>query len=307
MINSLLSMTGYGEATLVIKDKEWRCVVQSVNSRYLDCRCRMPHNIQSFEPQIRTRVKKIVERGKVDIVLTYDSVDEAVSDGTLSANLFNRTWISGFCRAGEELVSSLGWPKTEHIHPVILQAAFARREAFVMPPENLDDLTAPVLELLGNALDLHLKSRSQEGSHLAADFRLRITLFSEKMSEIERLALGMPQIFKERINQRLSLLLDEGRYQLDEARLCQEVAYLVDKADISEEIVRFRAHVAQFNNDVESKSDNRKGKKLEFIVQEMLREINTIGSKANLLEITQNVVEIKNELEKIREQVQNVI
>ena len=307
MIDSLLSMTGYGEALLVINDKEWRCVVQSVNSRYFDCRCRMPQNMQFLEPLIRGQVKKVVERGKVDIVLTYESVDGIDSDGQPAANFFNDSWVTGFCRAGEGLVNSLDWPVNEYIYSTILQAALARREALVLPSVNLDDISAPILELLVHALDLHLESRSNEGAHLAADFRLRISLLCDKMSEIEKLAVDMPLIFKERIEQRLSLLLEEGHHKLDESRLCQEVAYLVDKADISEEIVRFRAHVTQFTDDVESKSNNRKGKKLEFIVQEMLREINTIGSKANLLEITQNVVEIKNELEKIREQVQNVI
>ena len=117
----------------------------------------------------------------------------------------------------------------------------------------------------------------------------------------------MPQIFKERIEQRLTALLVDSPVSPDEARICQEIAFLVDKADISEEIVRFKSHLAQFLNELELESSKRKGKKLEFITQEMLREVNTIGSKANLIEITRNVVDAKNELEKIREQVQNVI
>ncbi|MEA3333554.1 MAG: YicC/YloC family endoribonuclease [Pseudomonadota bacterium] len=307
MIESLLSMTGYGEATLIINEVEWRCVVQSVNSRYLDCRCRLPHNIQSLEPLIRGQVKKSIERGKVDIVFSYSSVEESVAVGQSPANIFNSSWVAGFCRAGEELLGSLEWPKTECMYSAVMQAAFARREAFDIPSENVVDISASIMNLLADSLDLHLESRSKEGHHLAVDFRHRLSLLSEKMADIEKLAVSMPQIFKERIELRLSLLLDDGPQKLDESRLCQEVAYLVDKADISEEIVRFRAHVAQFNDDLVSKSNNRKGKKLEFIVQEMLREINTVGSKANLLEITQNVIDIKNELEKIREQVQNVI
>ena len=117
----------------------------------------------------------------------------------------------------------------------------------------------------------------------------------------------MPAIFKQRIAERLNTLIEDNQFELDPARMSQEVAHLIDKADITEEIVRFNAHIEQFYAEINDQVADRKGKKLEFIVQEMLREINTVGSKANLLEITRSVVEVKNELEKIREQVQNVV
>ncbi|MCD6430893.1 MAG: YicC family protein [Deltaproteobacteria bacterium] len=307
MSDSLLSMTGYGEATQIVNDRELRCVVQSVNSRYLDCRFRLPHNFQSLEPRFKGLVKKIVERGKVDIVLSFEVVGVEWTDASSSSNYFNGPWIAGFCNSAEGLADTLGWPVTDHMRSVLMQSALSRREAFESPAENIEESADLFLGLLQKALLLHLDSRKIEGAHLAADFHLKISLLSDKMSEIELSAIGMPQIFKDRIGQRLASILEDGRVSLDESRLCQEVAYLVDKADISEEIVRFRAHISQFLDVLESETSSRKGKKLEFIVQEMLREINTVGSKANLLEITRNVVDIKNELEKIREQVQNVI
>lgn len=306
MPDSLLSMTGYGEATQIFKDREWRCVVQSVNSRYLDCRFRLPQNVQALEPRCKALVKKIVERGKVDVVLTCELVGADESGCDLSS-YFNGSWIAGFCSSAERLVSSQGWPVTEQMRSVLIQSALSRREAYDSPVENIEDSSDLVLGLLQEALLAHLDSRRMEGAHLESDFRQKISFLIDKISEIELTAAEMPQIFKDRIGLRLASIIDDVRVALDEARLCQEVAYLVDKADISEEIVRFRAHISQFLDEVESASSMRKGKKLEFIVQEMLREINTIGSKANLLEITRSVVDSKNELEKIREQVQNVI
>ena len=307
MSDKMLSMTGYGEATQIFNDREWHCVVQSVNSRYFDCRCRLPHNFLSIEQRFKELAKKSIERGKVDIVLTFNACDSRRPDSPSLSNYFNVPWVTGFCHSAVDLVDSLGWPLTEHLHSTLLNSALTRREAFDSSSDNIDEIADPVLLLLRKALDLHHESCKKEGTHLVDDFRRRIFLLSEIMTEIEGSASGMPQIFKKRLELRLAAILNDNHIALDESRLCQEVAYLVDKADISEEIVRFRAHIAQFLDEVECETTNRKGKKLEFIIQEMLREINTIGSKANLLEITRNVVDIKNELEKIREQVQNVI
>ncbi len=307
MTDYLLSMTGYGEATIQIGEKQWQFVVQSVNSRYLDCRCRLPLAFQSLELQFRAIVKKYVERGKVDVVLTSSMVEALPLSGESASAYFNKSWIAGFCSAGAGLFDSLGWSSNDQMRSSLLQSALGRKEAFDVPSENIEDVTASLDKLLHNALKCHLESRKKEGHCLAADFRHRILLLEKMLSQIEMHADGMPKIFKDRIKQRLKTLLDDVKVELDEARLCQEVAYLVDKADISEEIVRLRAHLVQFIDEIENSSNGRKGKKLEFVVQEMLREINTIGSKANLLEITRNVVEMKNELEKIREQVQNVI
>ncbi len=307
MTDFLLSMTGYGEATRIINDKEWRCVVQSVNSRHLDCRCRLPNQYQSLEPAVRDQVKKSVERGKVDVTFSLVSVEESSDRTLLPDNYFNVSWVSGFCRAGEQLVDSLNWPKSDPLYSALIQSALARREAFDTSTVMYEGSAEQLSDLLKDALFLHLESRRAEGTHLAADMRHRISLLDSFIKQVQTSALTMPQIFKERIEQRLAALLVDSPVTPDEARLCQEIAFLVDKADISEEIVRFKSHLAQFLNELELESSKRKGKKLEFIVQEMLREINTIGSKANLLEITRNVVDAKNELEKIREQVQNVI
>jgi len=303
----LLSMTGYGEASVSAADKEWHIVIQSVNSRYMDCRCRLPHALQSLELQFRSLAKKFIERGKVDIVLTSSPSDPASSFEGASLTHFNNAWLSSYCLAGVDFLDSLGWPVNDLARSSIFQSALTRKEAFDVPSQNLDDVSGILDGLLLEALKAHFESRKQEGLCLAADFRHRISLLEQRLSEVENFSEGMSEIFKGRIEQRLNLILADAKVELDEARLCQEVAYLIDKADISEEIVRLRAHLTQFINEIDISSNNRKGKKLEFVVQEMLREINTIGSKANLLEITRNVVDMKNELEKIREQVQNVI
>lgn len=300
-------MTGYGEATRIINNKEWRCVVQSVNSRHLDCRCRLPNQYQSLEPVLRDQVKKGIERGKVDVTFSFASVADGIDNADSSANFINVPWVVGFCRTGERLIESIGWQFSGPLQSSLMQSALNRREAFDTLSVASVDAAEQLPYLLGEALCLHLESTRIEGAHLATDMRHRIYLLEKMLNEIDNSSRLMPKIFKDRIEQRLSVLLDDNSINLDESRLCQEVAFLVDKSDISEEIVRFNSHLTQFLGELEFESSSRKGKKLEFITQEILREINTIGSKANLLEITRIVVDAKNELEKIREQVQNVV
>jgi len=302
----LLSMTGYGEALGLIDGREWRCVVQSVNSRNLDARFRLPSKLHVLEIPFRKVVQKQISRGKVDVVFTYSQTHEK-SEPVNSVELFNPSWVVGFCRAGESLLDALSWQSSDSLRATILQSAFSQKDAYTENQVDIESVADFLNQLLLTALDKHFTSRQQEGDQLALDILSRLSQLAEYIADISTKAASMPDLFRERINLRIDSILADRQFELDQSRLSQEVAHLIDKADISEEIVRFNAHILQFTTEINKLSVSRKGKKLEFIVQEMLREINTIGSKANLLEITRSVVEVKNELEKIREQVQNIV
>ncbi len=300
-----MSMTGYGEAAAAIGNYQWRCVVQSVNSRNLDIRFRFPAALSVLEIRLRKEAQKFVRRGKVDVSFSY-ALSGGDGDEILSA-YFNPEWVAGFCRAGEELLDSLDWQANAALRASILKSAFSQREAFADTELKIDCAADKLILLFDAALKKHAESRKLEGEELGLDLINRLTLLDDFIAAISEKAQSMPEIFRERIKHRIEVLIADKQFDLDHSRLAQEVAHLIDKADISEEIVRFKAHIVQFRAEINESSTERKGKKLEFIVQEMLREVNTVGSKANLLEITRSVVEVKNELEKIREQVQNIV
>ena len=304
---NLLSMTGYGEAVSAAGDREWRCVVQSVNSRNLDARFRLPSSLHSLELQLRKSLQKVIARGKVDVVFSFNMVAGSGTAGKFTSSLFNSDWVADFCRSGESLLDSLAWQSSDSLRSAFLQSAFTQRDAFAEPVVEIDSVADLLDQLLQKALSHHLDSRKREGELLAVDMLERLALLREYLVAISEHAALMPQSFKERIALRIDTLIDKNQFEVDLSRMTQEVAHLIDKADVSEEIVRFNAHIDQFCAEINDSAAERKGKKLEFIVQEMLREINTVGSKANLLEVTRLVVEVKNELEKIREQVQNVV
>jgi uncharacterized protein (TIGR00255 family) len=281
-------------------------VIQSVNSRNLDVRFRFPPGLQALEVKFRKQLQNIIARGKVDVGFSYATLNPVDSVENNSTHSFNMPWVIAFCKSGEVLLDSLEWRSSDILQSALLRTAFSQRDAFSDAGTDVDVVADSLQQLLLDALDLHLESRRQEGVHLAEDIKSRLAFLISYINGIANKADSMPELFRQRINDRLALLIDNNKFELDPARVAQEVAHLIDKADISEEIVRFNAHIQQFYTEIDIAAE-RKGKKLEFIVQEMLREINTIGSKANLLEITKMVVEVKNELEKIREQVQNVV
>jgi len=306
LVANLLSMTGYGEATSRIDNLEWHCVIQSVNSRNLDVRFRFPGSLQSLEIGFRKYLQGFIARGKVDVAFSFVPFldDDSVA---ASETYMNTDWVAGFCDSGEQLLCRLNWQTSDKLRAALLQGAFSQRGAFSAGEFDLQALSEPLLSLFDTALSQHHDSSISEGRLLASDIIERLSLLDSYLCGISDKAAVMPQVFKDRITERLESIIDNDQFQLDQARVTQEIAHLVDKADISEEIVRFDAHIKQVFSEINDSTAERKGKKLEFVVQEMLREINTVGSKANLLEITTSVIEVKNELEKIREQVQNIV
>ncbi len=304
MSDTLLSMTGYGELSRELGERRWRCVVQSVNSRYLDCRVRLPQEYISLEPALRGLLKNKLIRGKVDLVLSYEKLYLDPGDG---AGDFDKAAAKQFCRAGLELLRELGWQNGEPVYRQALLSA-SLQQAMTSRTAEVDESGLPeqIKLLVSEALLLHRQSCLDEGRELSTFFLSAMQDLNGRIDKIHSLALQMPELFKQRLQSRISRLVDNN-LELDQARLCQEIAHQVDRSDVSEEIVRFKSHIKQFCSVIESSKELRKGKKLDFIVQELSREINTITAKASFLELTREAVEVKTVLEQVREQVQNVV
>ncbi|MBN2706477.1 MAG: YicC family protein [Deltaproteobacteria bacterium] len=305
----LASMTGYGEAERRIDRFLIRFVLQSVNSRFLDVRFRLPHSFAGLEARLREKITANLERGKVDVFFYHEAVVDSSDAFAVSVDysLLNVDYISRFYREARAVIADLGCERqTDILLPALFSSVFSRREAYDTSEAALPVTYEEVLLLFDEALQALAAARLAEGKNLAASFARGLSNLSDLIVSIENLAGGLTAVLLERLHNRLTSILSGQGVELDPSRVHQEVALLAEKADIAEELLRFKSHVQQFDAEI-VEPVLRKGKKLEFLLQEMLREVNTIGSKANCLEITKLVLEAKNEVEKMREQVQNVI
>lgn len=288
------SMTGFGRS--VKESDRWNitCEIKSVNNRFLDTVVKMPKAFISLEDMVKKQVSSCLSRGHVEIFVTVEEVGEAdnkvIADTALALE---------YCRALKEVASALKVsyePEVRHIASqygvMTLQKEDADLEAFG------EQLKAAVTEALAELI----KMRSLEGEGLAADLLCRVDKVEALRNDIAERAPKVVEDYRSKLKARMEEIL--GDVEVDEDKLLNEVAFFADKADIAEEVTRLVSHFGQFRDNL--KSDSAVGRKLDFILQEMNREINTIGSKANDGEITSLVIEAKGELEKIREQVQNI-
>jgi uncharacterized protein (TIGR00255 family) len=289
----LYSMTGFGRGAAQFEGREITVELKSVNHRFLDLSPRMPRSLSFTEDSIRRHLQSKFARGHIDIHVFYknerDDAKEAVMD---------RSIVSAYMAAAEAL-TEMGVPGELDINAVM------RLPEALRILEKDDDMEA-ISKLLSEALDSAcaqmLESRLAEGLRLKEDITSRLNLIARKR---EQIALREPSVvldYKERLHLRIEALLDG--VEPDEARLAQEVALFAEKASIAEELTRLRAHIDSMISAMES--NEPMGRRLDFIVQELNREANTIGSKASDMEILSLVVDIKAEIEKIREQVQNI-
>lgn len=291
---AIKSMTGFGRGEIEHKGRVWSVEIRCVNNRYLDLKMKLPRGYTSLEERIRKKVAITHLRGRVDL---YLSVTGDFSD--LQEVKVNRTLAKGYNDALAELGQSFNL-KFE-ITPQVL-ASFPD----VIVREQQEEDSEKVWQTLEQVIDLALRNcdtmRMQEGDVLARDLRERLDLFSKTIEVIER---NIPELLQQRqamLEERLGKLL--GSVQLDPSRLAQEVAVMADKTDVTEEIVRLRSHIGQFEQFLQQNGGI--GRKLDFLIQEFLREVNTLASKINDATIAHHTVELKSELEKMREQVQNI-
>ncbi len=295
----LCSMTGFGESKAEIGSYAVMVTVRSVNSRYLDFRFKAPSTCAFMEPQVRQRVKQLLVRGKVELSLALSRNPEA-ADAAVQADIaLARAYKKLFQQLQQELELTPG--------DVPLSLLVAQPEVLVrsgLDAEQVSSHAEQYLKVIDEALLSLKEMQLVEGQALQEDLLARCGQLEALLDEVRILVEDYPQLIRDRLAERIKKLL-AGLAPVDDERVYQEAAQLAEKADITEEIVRFESHCQQFSWTIREQSGSR-GKKLDFIIQELLRETNTIGSKASSLPVVQVVVQIKDELEKLREQVQNV-
>lgn len=291
---AIKSMTGFGRGEVGSDGRMWTVEIRCVNNRYLDLKMKLPRGYASLEEKIRKMVSELYQRGRVDLYLT---VSGDFSD--LMEVKINKTLALKYKSALEELSDELSLDN--HITPELL-ASYPEVVVREQKEEDMSLIWPKVEQAVSQALNNSLGMRTQEGAALADDLMARLASFSKTVDIIE---LAVPELLVQRekmLRERLTKLL--ASVQLDPARLAQEVAVMADKTDVSEEIVRLRCHINQFT--IFLQEDGGVGRKLDFLIQEFLREVNTLASKINDAEIAHHTVNLKSELEKMREQVQNI-
>ncbi len=289
------SMTGFGKAELQEEDIIYTIEIRSLNSRFFELSTRLPKQLLTYEHEFRNLLKKRMGRGKAQLYIA-----EAKYSGKLHRIGFSPEAVSSIANELREAAENADLKDDLTLSDIV------QLGEWLVPEEN-DDLAEKKLEIalkgVEIALDEYDKSRIAEGKNLEEDFRKRISILNEVLVEIEQKAEQNKEMMHQKILERINQYIPNEK--IDQDRLAQEVVYMIEKIDITEEIVRLRSHIDLFNEALENKEDT--GKRLNFILQEMNREVNTIGSKAIDSSITTHVVQAKDELEKMREQVQNVL
>lgn len=288
------SMTGFGRGEYTGALKQYTVELKSVNHRYSEVIIRMPRQYTLLEETIRRYILKEISRGRIEVYIKIDNAGTRTEQVQVDKELG-----VAYYKAMKELAAITGTQLNVGIAEIVqLPNVLKNEEA----EENIDDVWQEIQPALEKALTIMLEMRQREGEKLAEDLTGRLDYLHELHVKIEEKSPLVVSQYREKLQNRLKELLDND--QVDESRLALEVALFADKSSIAEELVRLKSHFIQFINILKEK--NSTGRKLDFLIQEMNREVNTIGSKANDLDITKIVVEMKSELEKLREQVQNI-
>lgn len=287
------SMTGYGRAKLSKDDREYQIEIKSVNHRYLDISVRIPKQLSYLEETIKKEIAKKVKRGKIDVFVTFENNSLEGKEIKINTELA-KAYIDELKKLAEK----------ENILSDIQVTEISKYPDVLNIQSSQDDekITKEVLETITIATDNLVQMRETEGNKISEDLLKRLNTINKKVEEIAKLSTGLIEEYVVKLEERIKEILKNQ--EIDKTRLAQEVVIYADKCSIEEEVTRLNSHISQFKNLLNS--DEAIGKKLDFIIQEMNRETNTIGSKANNLEITNGVIDIKTEIENIREQVQNI-
>ncbi len=288
------SMTGFGRGKVSEQDFEITVEIKSVNHRYFEYSSRMPRAYQFIDEKIKSLLSSRISRGKVEVSVLI----EDTSDNSLELSI-NRTYADAYVKALHNLA------KEYHLKDDLkVSALVGNSDIFTVKRREVEDevIAELVLKATAAALDNFIAMRAAEGERLVEDVKSRSGQILEWVAIIEERSPKTVREHREKIEQRIKELI--GDVQVDEQRLLTETAIFADKIAVAEETVRLRSHIASLNSMFES--GGAIGRKLDFIVQEMNRETNTIGSKAQDIEINRIVVDIKSEIEKIREQIQNI-
>ena len=288
------SMTGYGRARETLNKRDITVELRSVNNRYLDCTVKMPRSYIFAEDAIKSRVQKRISRGKVDV---FVSIDTSAADVAVVA--VNEPLARGYYEALTKLQETFGLE--DGLNAVTL-ARFPDVLTVTKAEEDVETVSADICRVLDAALDAYDAMRATEGAKLAEDVLGRAATIESVVSKVEERSPQTVAAYRERLENKMREVLQSTT--IDESRILTEAAIFADKIAVDEETVRLRSHIAQLRSMLSGSEPV--GRKLDFLVQEINRECNTIGSKCNDLTIAQDVVNMKAEVEKIREQIQNI-
>lgn len=290
------SMTGYGQSAKEISGYKISIEMKSVNHRYNEIVFRMPREWACYEDRLRRLISTCLKRGRVDVFINKEREGE-----TTSAIELNTQIVEAYMQAANKLRHDYGLSGTIDVNDVLrLPDVMTISEGTFWSEEQLE---ACLVEGVSEALDGLCRMRAQEGNHLEQDTRERLVRLETIHNELMSWAPVVVTEYRAKLKQRLDQLLEQP-LSFDDSRFSMEVALLAERSNIDEELTRLKSHFQQFSQMLSSQEPV--GRKLDFLIQEMNREVNTIGSKANHLELVNRVVDMKAELEKIREQVANM-
>ena len=290
------SMTGFGRCEEIVNGREITVELKSVNHRYFEFNCRTPRGFSFLDDKLKSFVNARVARGKIDMYVTVGAAEDTATEVEINHQL-----VSGYLNAMKEISEKYGIPNDVSVVSLSrFPDVFTVRKA----AEDEEQLTADVLSVADKALASFLAMRGQEGEKLRADILSRAETIISIVEEIEERSPQTVREYEERLLERIRLTLDSFSVEIDEQRVLTEVAVFADKVAVAEETVRLRSHFEQLQSFL--RLEEPVGRKIDFIIQEMNREANTIGSKVQDAVLAHKVVAIKGEIEKIREQVQNL-
>ena len=288
-------MTGFGRGAIQAQEFAVSVELKTVNNRFLDVSLRLSGEVQQLESTVKRQIGNRLSRGRVEVNLTYERTNEIVYE-------LNRPMISGYLSAMKQMQSEFLLSGEPDLNVI------ARLPNVLLPKK--DDLSEEFIigveKVLTAALDDLEKMRENEGEMLKNELNFRLSEIENRLPQIESESDKVAEEYRVRLTKKIAEFLSksDSQIELDQGRLAQEVAYLADRSDISEEIQRLKSHIEHFRQIMNDDKDV--GKRLDFLTQELNREANTIASKTNNLTVKENALACKSEIEKIREQVQNV-
>ena len=288
------SMTGFGRSTYENEGREYIVEIKSVNNRFTDINIKMPRNLNYLEEKIRKQILSNISRGKVEVSIQLNNNSDLGKKINLNTDIAKK-YVEELKKLSEEtnIIDNINIMDVARF-PDVLNIRIDEEAEEVIEKE--------LFTALDSAIDSFLDMRQKEGSKIKVDLENRIEVIKQKIEQISSISAGLVDEYVVKLETRIKELLKTD--VVDQTRLAQEVVNYSDKCSVEEEITRLKSHISQFLNLLNE--NIAIGKKLDFLIQEMNRETNTIGSKANNLEITNFVVDIKTELENIREQIQNI-
>jgi uncharacterized protein (TIGR00255 family) len=296
----LYSMTGFGRGSA--NGRRFRVTVElrSVNSRFLELRLKLPRPLASLEAELRMRLEKALKRGMVDLNASVQPLDSSLSVS------IDETVAEAYARGAEKLAGEFDVPNGLTAIALLRLPGVVAAGDSTFEKSDEEEVAESLREAVDQALTALVAMRKSEGGRLGKVVQRELAEVKSHKEKVRRQREDLNERQRARIEKRVSEWLGKGRSNLDETRLYQEIAYYLDRSDVTEELDRLASHLKQCEEVLQDPGPKSAGKRLEFLVQELGREVNTIGAKSDQVQLTNHVLEMKLTLEKIREQVQNL-